>query len=507
MRQCKHTPVSGTIAFAAMAVVFASLPACTTDQAADVSAYRQISDPPGAIEARHRSMAVESLSLREALLLTAARNEQLAQSGEQYVQALAQRQRAAAALRPTVDLFTNLALRENTGNQAIVQTDLGLNAQYRVLTGMGDLRNVEASDAIVRAREWVILDLREGLLLQTAQAYYDAILAERLVGVLESSVAAQVERLNDVEARNQVGFARPLDVSQVQAQVSRTRSLWIAAKRQAVEARATLALLTNADVSSATLSDGFDVHTNDRPMEEMFAIARASRQDLVAAANQAEAARRLVDVAISQYYPTIGVNLNYFLVRAPDDALANINSLIELRLPLLSAGRIQADVREAWSVFREAVLEYRLRVREARRDVEIAWARLQASRAAADEFETQINVARDTLALAEASYQAGLGTNLERVTAQDQLLTAELDATSEEFITKTSRLALLRAMGLLSADLIGAPLPTVTNVDSAAIHDSQLLDSPFLDSPFVDLAEQGKSRAGAPSATGTELAR
>lgn len=454
------------------------LAGCSTDQAADVAAYRRISDPPGGGDvARGRVVASSELSLRDALVLTAARNEQLAQSGEQYVQALAQRQRAAAALRPTIDLFASVAFRENTGNQAVVQSEVGIAGQYRVLTGLGDLRNVEASDAIVRAREWLILDLREALLLETARAYYDAILAERLVGVLESSVRAQTERLSDVEARNQVGFARPLDVSQVQAQVSRTRSQLIEARRQVSEARATLALLTNADVRQAVLSDGFDAGESGGSLEEMVWIALATRQDLVVARNEADAARRLVDRAIGQYYPTIGINLNYFLVRAPDDALASATSLIDIRLPLLSAGRIQADVREAWSIFRERVLEYRLRAREARRDVEVAWARLQASHAAADEFRTQVTVARDTLVLAEASYQAGLGTNLERVAAQDELLAAELDATSEEFITKTSRLSLLRAMGLLSADLIG------TNPVGATVG----TDGPVPDSPFVDV--------------------
>lgn len=482
---------------AALLVMAGVLSACATDQAADVAEYRRISDPPGAVDARAMAAPVQSLSLREALVLTAARNEQLSQSGEQYVQALARRQRAASSLWPSVDLFSNVALRESTANQSVAQTDLGINGQYRLLTGLGDLRNVEASDALVRAREWIILDLREALLLQTAQAYYEAMRAERLVGVLESSVTAQIERLNDVDARNQVGFARPLDVSQVQAQVSRTRSQLIAARRQTLLARSALSLLTNADVGGATLSDGFDMHDDQRFVEDMVAVALMTRQDLVAARNQADAARRLVDVAIGQYYPSIGVNLNYFLVRAPDDSLASIASLIEVRLPLLSAGRIEAQVREAWSVFREAVLEYRLRAREARRDVEVAWARLQASRAAADEFRTQVAVARETLMLSEASYQAGLGTNLERVTAQDELLAAELDATSEEFITKTSRLALLRAMGLLSADLIDASIPSPTSLETA----------PVPDSPFVDLAESGRLQNVSMESNGTEVAR
>lgn len=428
---------------------------CATRQREDVARYRAIADPPGPAP-RHEAGA--PLTLVEALRLTAFQNERLAVSGEQYLQALADRQRLAAARRPTLDFFADTDLRENTGN-GIAQTDLGLTAQYRLLTGLGDLRNVNAADARARSREWLILDLRESLLLEAARAYYETLRAERLTAVLESSVRAQQERLDDARARNEVGFTRPLDVSQIEAQVSRTRTQLITSAGQAREARAALTLLTGTDVEHAVLSDGFDPPADGRGIEAWLALAAGRRQDVVAARHGADAARSLVDAAISQYAPSITINLDYFLVRTPDDSAASLASLIQVRVPLFSAGRIEADVRGAWSVFRQRVLEYRLRVREVRRDVETAAAQVASSRARARELVTRVQAAGQTLALAEASYQAGLGTNLERTTAQDQLLAAELEAASEEFTTKTATLALRRACGLLSHDLVGAPLP------------------------------------------------
>ena len=433
------------------------LAGCSSDQAGDVASYRQFSDAPQPLPTRH---AGEPLSLIDALRLTTAYNEQLAVQGERSIQTLAQRQRAGAALLPSFDFFTGVALRENSGSNRVVQTDVGISGQYRLLTGLSDLRNVEAAEYRVESSRWLILDLRESLLVQTARAYYATLRAERLSGVLASSVDAQTERLNDARARNEVGFARPLDVSQIESQVSRTRAQLIAAQREAAEARSTLAFLVNAEIGTSSLVDGFEAISAERSLDLMISLARANRQDVRAARSEADASRAEVDAAIGQYAPSIGVNLDYFLVGAPDDPVSDIASLIEIRLPLFSAGRIEADVRESWSRFRERVLTYRARVREVRRDVETAYIRLQESIRLEAELRTQVRVARQALELAEASYEAGLGTNLERVTAQDELLTAELQAVSQSFLTKTASLELRRACGLLSAEMLGTALPT-----------------------------------------------
>jgi outer membrane protein len=436
-------------------LAFFAAAGCASDQAGDVDLYRRVSDPPGALPEYQPGGA---LSLEDALRFTTMYNERLAQQGERYIQALAERQRAAAALKPTFDLFSSTVLRENTGD-GIAQTAIGVGGQYRLMTGQSNLRQVDASDARIRASQWLILDLRESLLLETARAYYQVLLAERLSEVLISSVSAQQARLEDARARNEVGFARPLDVAQSEAQVSRTRAQLIAARGREQEARATLTLLTSANVQSATLTDGFNAPADVPPREALLGLTHRHRQDLLAARAEADAARSEVDAAIGQYAPTLTVNLEAFLLREPDDSLGSITSLVQVRVPIFSAGRIEADIRAAWSRFREAALEYRLRARAATADVDVVLAQLQSSRARLDEFDTQTRVAREALTLADAAYEAGLGTNLERITAQDELLTAQLQRVSEEYQVKLLSLALRRACGTLAAEQIGAPLP------------------------------------------------
>ncbi len=466
------TSVRRAVAVCVVCMIVCGSASCSVDQHADVSAYRQLSDPPSPLPMQR---ADDSLSLLQALRLTAAHHEQLGVQGERYVQALADRQRLAAALSPTIDLFSSVALRENTGENGIVQSDIGVRGQYRLLTGLNDLRNVRAADARVDSAKWLILDLRETLLVQTARAYYEALRSQRLATVLRSSVETQSDRLADAKARNEVGFTRPLDVAQIEAQVSRTRSQLIAATRQEGEARSLLVLLTNADVAAAPLTDEYETTDVVPSLSDLCQLVRIHRQDILAARADADAARALVDAAIGQYAPSLTLNIDYFLLRGPDDSPANLSSLLEVNVPIFTANRIEAQVRGAWAQFRERVLTYRLREREARRDVETAFVRVQAATNLVAELQSQVQIASQAVELAEVTYQAGLGTNLERVIAQDQLLAAELEAVNAAFATKIAHLELRRACGLVSHDVIGTALPQIhyeRNVD---------LESPVLD--------------------------
>jgi outer membrane protein len=447
-------PHLGIIAFVGACLATAG---CATNQSADVATYQAISDPTGDLT-RHDAGA--PLSLHQAMRLTATYNELLAQRGENYIQALAARQRSASALKPTLDLFADATLKENTGTAGIFQTNGGLSGQYRLLTGKSDLRTVDAADATIEAAKWLILDLRESLLVEVARAYYESLRAQQLTQTLTNSVKAQTDRLADAKARNEVGLARPLDVSQIEAQVARTSSLLIVAQRQAAESRSTLKLLTNAQIDASALTDGFVPPPLTLDQAQLVKFAHDHRQDLLAAASRIDASRSLVDAAIGQYAPALSLNLDYFLFRSPQDAAPNLTSILGLRMPLFEAGRIEAQVREAWSVFRELVLVHRATQRQIRRDVETALLRLEASQRLVAQLQIQVSAATQSVELAEASYGAGLGTNLERVVAQDQLLAAELEAISASFTVKIAYLELLRACGTISHEMIATPLPT-----------------------------------------------
>jgi len=67
----------------------------------------------------------------------------------------------------------------------------------------------------------------------------------------------------------------------------------------------------------------------------------------------------------------------------------------------------------------------------------------------------------------EQSCNAGLATNLDRLTAQDRLLSTQLQLTNEEFARKIAYLNLLRVMGRFSlqSGVMAATQPTTKQAD------------------------------------------
>ena len=133
-------------------------------------------------------------------------------------------------------------------------------------------------------------------------------------------------------------------------------------------------------------------------------------------------------MAVGQYYPSVNLNFNYYLERqsSPEDSL--YNGLVSANLPIFTGGVIHANVRagavapaasEAARVIHPSQVEedVRLALLESRRRPETVLKELQISR----------DAAREALRQAEGNYTAGRATNLERLVAQNQVLSAELE--------------------------------------------------------------------------------
>lgn len=451
---------------------------CATDQAKDVQAYRDVLSlgEPAALPKG------EPLSLATAVRLTNDTNERLSIEGENYLQAIIDRKRAVANFLPTLDAVGLYNFRGPTdstfpGLSEKTVFDATLSGQVTLFDGFRNINRLKASDLTIEQRRWLLLDLREALLLDVAQVYYRVLRAERLAVVLENSVKVQEERVRDIRARQRIGVARPLDVAQTEAQFSQTRVLLLNARNVVQTGRAALGFLTGVNVQDSPLSDGFVLPVNPPTLDDLVAMATARRQDLAAAA-AAEAARRDVDVAIGQYAPSVSLNLDYFLARDSLPTDRDWTGLLRVNIPIFAAGRIEADVQGAWSRFRQAVLAYSLLKRQIRQDVEISHKNVGASIARMAELKDQLRAAQEAIRQAESAYNNGLGTNLERITAQDQFLSAQLQLTSEEFDQKVFYLTAYRALGAITEGTAGVPIPPRPDEPPRR---------PAPDSPFVTL--------------------
>ena len=419
----------------------------------------------------------EELTLSRALLLANQDNENLMIRGEDYVQAMNDKDRAFAQFLPTISLQPNYTISHNPNAGQTVQsgstarpvgTSGGFKAVGRTLRrfeapivgtgnlfhGFRDLQSLEAADWTLEQRRQLMLDARATLMLDVAQAYYQVLLAERSVDVLNQSLGAQQERVRDAQGKINAGTGKPLDLAQAQAQVASTRVQLVQAQGDAANARTLLAFLIGAKEVTGPLQDDFGLPDRPAPVEDLLSRAWTHREDYHAAQALVEAATHNVDAAIGEYYPSVSLNVTGYLFRENFSDASKWNTLLQVNLPIFSAGVIEADVRTAWSKLRQAALDQSLLHRQIEQEVRQDYQNYITSNDKLRELDAQIRAAAEAYRQAKAGFSAGTAIFLDVLTAQNVLLNSELEVATEAFNEKVIYLTLLRSTGSLDFDAV-----------------------------------------------------
>jgi outer membrane protein TolC len=491
------------------ALAGAALIGCV-DQQQEVNNYKKVLQRDKLPQVRVDYTHGEELSLEAALLLANSGSEQLSVQGETYLQSLIQRDRAYSAFMPTISLAPTFSWQNRRGAGAAISTgatgvvsgtgsgtgstgtgaggtgtgttgtgsgstlttggstqgyttfNVPVAAHANLFNGFRDVSTLQANQFNVLNQRYTLLNLQATVLLETAQTYYNVMLAERSVEVLTNSARYQDALVADQNARYRAGIAQPLDVAQSQAQAAATHVQLITAQDSVQTNRAMLAFMTNANVQAAALVDRLEVPNPVLSLEQAVAVAQEQRLDILAAAELVRVEQQNLQAAIGEYYPSISLDLNYYLHRQSFPTNLEWAGIITATVPIFSAGEIRADVRNAMSQLRTALYNEWQLIREVRENAQVDWYNLQASRRRIAELIIEVNASQEALRQARERYNVGLAINLDVLNATTQLLTAQLNLAQEEFNYKVFYLDLLRDLGRL-------PLPSnLKSMSSAA---------------------------------------
>ncbi len=434
---------------------------CAVNQEKDVQLYRDVLDA-GKSETFSRFHPEDPLLLMDALKLANAQNEQLAMAGENYLQTLIDKDRAFAAFLPKINFASTFMFQGKTAlapdNPLIAEfepqqaTDLPVTGSFD-LHPFRDVPALQAAGNNAEMHRALLLDRQAILMLDVSGIYFQVMHSEKQAAVLRHSIEVARQRLKDIRVKQQAGAARPVDVALTEAQLAKTQNRLIQAENDVKNGRVMLAFLIGVPEVNGPLADGLIVPTTDWRIEPLLKLADASRQDLIAEQERVKLASAALEAAWGRYYPSVSLNLTYYLSRQtfPDDV--DWFSLIQVNVPIFSAGLIHADVRTAYSRLRQARLAESHVRRLVLKDLRTAVENLQDDDQRIDQLGIQAAAAQEGMRQADAAFKAGLGTNLERLVAQDELLSAELSLSTAEFSRNVDYLRLLRVTGTLNPAL------------------------------------------------------
>ncbi len=422
---------------------------CAVHQERDMQTYRQVLDAgnsgPGA-----QFHPEDPLTLKAALGLANTHNEQLALAGENYLQALIDKDRAFAAFLPTISFAPAFIRQGDTVPGSTTVMPVAANMDLHLLR---DLPALQAAGSAARMQRALLLDHQAVLMLDVARTYFQVMYAEKQVEVLRYSIKVGRQRLADMRAKQMAGVVRPVDVALAEAQLAKTRNSLAGAKDDVHNGRAMLAFLIGVAAVNGPLTNGLHVLSTDWQAGPLLKLADARRQDLVAAHEQVKVAAAALEAAWGEYFPSISLNLTHYLSRGTSVGDVDWTSLIKINVPIFSAGLIHQDVRTAYSRLRQArFAELHVR-RQVVKDLRVAVDNLRSDGQQIGRLGIEVKAAREGVRQADSGFDAGVDTSLERLVAEDRLLAAELTLSSAQFNRDLDYMRLLRVTGTLNPAL------------------------------------------------------
>ena len=344
------------------------------------------------------------------------------------------------------------------------QWTLGLQFSQPVFTGGRNLGSRAAANAGRRAADIELTAQRAQLILDVTQAYYNTVLATRLVEIAQTTLAWNEEVLRQTSRARQVGSAAEFDL--LRATVARDNQIPVVLRRRS---DANVAILRLKQLLELPLDDSLQLTTSidDAPVPSVAGVSAErtaapdtsvdGRATVREASENVKAQEGLLKVARSERFPTISITSGYQRLFFPLNTFPEFNDYrenwtigISAGVSLFSGGRVSGQVLTAQANLREA----RARQKQARElaalDARIALSQLEQAEATWRASLGTAEQARRAYTIDQVRYREGISTQTDLT--QSQLLVEQAMVNralaARDLAVARMRLALLKDLPL-----------------------------------------------------------
>jgi multidrug efflux system outer membrane protein len=255
-----------------------------------------------------------------------------------------------------------------------------------------------------------------------------------------------------LQARYDAGGIPEMDAVQAKTELATARYDLADLRRQRAETLDALALLCGQPASSFDLTEA-PIPGPPPPVPAGLPSSVLERRPDIAAAERALAAKSAeIGVAEAAYFPVVRLTGDGGYLSADADKLFRMDSVTftfgpSVSLPVFTAGRTAAQVRQAKAAYQEALADYQQAALTAFKEVEDSLAQInfwtEQSGAQADALASTRRVTE----LTQARYDAGVLTEFEVVAAQRDELQQERQTAELSARRYAAAIRLIKALG------------------------------------------------------------
>jgi outer membrane protein TolC len=393
------------------------------------------------------SSAPLTLEFEDALAMALANNESLKVVQEQVRESQGRVEEAKTHFLPTVNLnflytptqrFPLIRIpagifspNEQTFEAGFTRRNIVQFEVNQPLYTAGRLQNtfgIQASS--LDASKLQLERARQELQYQVVETFYAALMNEQGVRVAEEQIALATRQLALAKARFEAGSVARLDVLQAEVELANAKARRIQARAAVDTAHQALRTVLSLPQSQTLALKGTLDARPEQLTRDVLQAAIPTRPDLRAFSSRRDAAEHAVALANAEIKPSLALTGN---VQYQDDGLDSLLKTdnqsytlgLALRVPLFGAPSATAKRAVAKAQVKQTEHGLNAATDAALLDVESAWTTFEAADEVVVTQQKALELARESVSIAQTSYENGVITSAELNDSQVRLLQTE----------------------------------------------------------------------------------
>jgi len=325
--------------------------------------------------------------------------------------------------------------------------------QFPLYTGGRIESQIALAEANLRGAQAVFARSQRQILFSAQLLYLQALLGQENVTAAQRALNQANESLRVANARVSTGAAPQFEALQAQVAVANAEQEAVRARTSVATAQTSLnASLNQAQDASLELTETLEPRPVPGTVQDAIARALRDRPELAELQSRIAAAQAGIELAGSGGRPNVNVSAGYDVGNSNGMATSisgGWSITLGVTLALYDGGITRERIREAQlRVEQLKVLDAHTR-QQVELEVRQAWLALQQAAGELLAATKAVEQGREAARLAGVRYQAGVGTQLELLSAQTSLAQAELGLASARFSQNLARIRSILATGSL----------------------------------------------------------
>jgi outer membrane protein len=374
---------------------------------------------------------------------------------------------ARAGILPAISLAAS-ANRNNRDTESIPKMDYNVNGYTLSLSQplfrMQNFIAVDQASMQVKQSEAAFYDVQQNLIVRSAQAYFDVLLAEDNVMLSAAQKIAISEQLAQAKRNFEVGTATIVDTYEAQAKYDLAVAKEISDQNDLeIKKRALQQLIGKMPDRLAPLKDKLALPLPQPSDMEQWVAASDKDSPVIAQFKAAyDIAVKEVDRNKAGHYPTLDLVGSYGESNNPTVALSGLIGPalstkasqvgLQLSLPLYQGGGTQSKIRQALANKDKAEQDLENTRRTVAQNVRQSYLGVTNGAAQVKAFEAALVSNQSSLDSTVLGRDVGVRTSVDVLNAQQQLFQAQRDLQSARYIAVMSQLKLKSATGRLQEE-------------------------------------------------------